>query len=81
MDPDASLTAHCDLPIPSPRQFRPDLPDPFVRLLMRMLEKQPALRHESYRALELELRAVLESTQPASIANAAGARRAMESRA
>jgi serine/threonine-protein kinase len=80
-DVGACLTAHCELPIPSPRQFRPDLPEPFVRSLMRMLEKRPALRHGSYRELELELRAVLESTQPSSMASAAGAGRVMESRA
>lgn len=80
-DPGACLTAHCELPIPSPRQFRPELPDNFVRLLMRMLEKRPASRHASYRELELELRAVLESMQPSSITHAAGARRAMESTA
>jgi serine/threonine protein kinase len=80
-DPGACLTAHCELPIPSPRQFRPDLPDGFVSVLMRMLEKRPASRHTSYRELELELRAVLESMQPASTVSAAGARRAMESRA
>jgi serine/threonine-protein kinase len=80
-DAGACLTAHCELPIPAPRQFRPELPDNFVRLLMRMLEKRPASRHASYRELELELRAVLESMQPTSISHAAGARRAVESRA
>lgn len=72
------LTAHCELPIPSPRRFRPDLPEPMVRLLMRMLEKRPASRHASYRELALELRALLESAEPASISSAAESRRAME---
>jgi len=80
-DPNACLTAHCELPIPSPRQYRPDLPEPFVRLLTRMLEKRPTARHASYRELELELRAALESTRPSPIASAAEGRRAMESRA
>ena len=77
----ACLTAHCELPIPPPRQFRPELPDSFVRLLMRMLEKTPAARHASYRELELELRAALESTQTPSNTAAAAARRGMESTA
>jgi serine/threonine-protein kinase len=79
-DAGACLTVHCDRPIPPPRQFRPDLPEAFVRSLMRMLEKRPALRQQSYRELELELHAILESMHPSSISSATATRRAMESR-
>lgn len=79
-DPGASLTAHCDRPIPPPRRHRPDLPEAFVRSLMRMLEKRPGLRQQSYRELELELHAILESMHPPSISSASATRRAMESR-
>jgi serine/threonine protein kinase len=79
-DAGACLTAHCDRHIPPPRQFRPDLPEVFVRSLMRMLEKRPASRQPSYRALALELRGILESMHPASMSSAATAPGAMESR-
>ena len=79
-DRDTCLTAHCDRPIPPPRRYRPDLPEAFVTSLMRMLEKRPALRQQSYRELELELHAILESMHPSSMSSAAAMRRAMESR-
>ena len=79
-DAGTCLTTYCDRHIPPPQQFRPDLPEVFVRSLMRMLEKRPASRQQSYRALELELRTILESMHPSSISSATAVPGALESR-
>lgn len=79
-DPEACLKAHCERPVPSPRSFRSDLPEAFARLLGRMLEKRPALRHESYDVLQAELRAISEGIQPPSGSAVADQRAALEAR-
>src|SRR4051812_30124421 len=42
------LNRHCTAPVPDPRSFRPDLPEPFVALLRKMMAKAPEDRFASY---------------------------------
>jgi serine/threonine protein kinase/tetratricopeptide (TPR) repeat protein len=49
------------------RDVRPDLPDPFIQVVERALEREPARRYESMGALEQALREVLvpDADEPA----------------
>lgn len=49
--PVAVLRGHLDLTPPDPRDFAPQLSEPFVRLVMRLLAKAPGDRHAGAEAL------------------------------
>jgi tetratricopeptide (TPR) repeat protein len=42
----------------SPRDFNPEIPEPLARIILKTLEKKPALRHENCEELKKELMAV-----------------------
>ena len=54
-DPGAVLQMQVDRPLPSPRDFRPDLSEAFLRVLLRMLDKDPRRRPQSYDELGADL--------------------------
>lgn len=45
------MFAHCSTPLPDPRSIRPEIPDPCVRVLQRVMSKEPAERFASAAAL------------------------------
>jgi formylglycine-generating enzyme required for sulfatase activity len=54
----ATLNAHEHTPVPSPRSFRPDLPEPVADVLLRMLDKSPASRYPTASEFVVALRDV-----------------------
>jgi len=55
-----TLLAHRSEPIPALRRERPDAPESLERILLRMLAKEPAQRHQSMTELIRDLEACLE---------------------
>jgi serine/threonine-protein kinase len=51
-----TLNAHEHKPVPPPRSFRPDLPEPAAQALLKMLAKAPAERYPSAGGFVAELR-------------------------
>ncbi len=61
--PVAVVMKHLHDPLPSPRSFRPDLPDAMERPLYKALAKEPHQRFESCRALASAFARALASAQ------------------
>lgn len=59
--PAATLHLHCKQPAPRVTQFAMDCPDTLERLILQLLEKDPARRPESAAAVARELRSVTPS--------------------
>ena len=53
------MAKHLDVPITSPREKKPDLPEGLCALIMRTMAKDPHERHQSYEELIGELDALL----------------------
>jgi serine/threonine protein kinase len=47
----AKKQAHCTSPLPSPREFTPDIPEGIVAIIQQLLAKDPAQRFQTPRAL------------------------------
>lgn len=55
-EPAAAIIArHMTQPAPDPRTFRPDIPEPLVRIILKCLEKNPAARPDNVRELRTQL--------------------------
>jgi len=58
--PLAILMKHIHDPLPLPRQINPDIPEPFERIVLKALAKDPASRYQSAEAMAQALRAAAE---------------------
>ncbi len=52
------LNRHMNVPPPTPRSIRPDLPEALEAIILKALEKEPEDRHASIRELRNDLRAL-----------------------
>ncbi len=59
------LIAHREAPIPSIRDFRPDVPARVDAMFQKMVRKLPARRQQSMAEVLREVTSILEQTQPA----------------
>jgi serine/threonine protein kinase len=50
---------HLQNPVPDPREINPNIPDNFVKILLRALEKDPEMRYTSVRAMMKDISAAL----------------------
>ncbi len=57
--PMAVAVQHINEPLPRPRKFKPDLPEPVERVLMKALAKDPDARFESIDAMNTSLQGAL----------------------
>lgn len=57
---------HIHTPPPDPRSMRPELDERMVRILMKLLEKEPGQRYQSARELLQDLRSLATSSRPRS---------------
>ncbi len=63
-DPNGALYHHVNSAPPDPRQLRPGIPEPVVQTIMRCLEKTPAARFPSAKALSDALLALAATLPP-----------------
>jgi formylglycine-generating enzyme required for sulfatase activity len=59
----ATLNAHEHKPVPPPRSFRPDLPEPVAAVLLKMLAKAPGDRYPSACAFVEDLERAWQASQ------------------
>lgn len=61
------MYAHCMRPLPDPRQLQPEIPADCVRVLERMLAKEPAQRPSNAAALQDELETLLNNDEGSTV--------------
>ena len=54
----ALIRMHMEVVPPSPREGNPAVPEPLARVIMKLIEKDPARRHQSCAELKAELMAI-----------------------